>query len=83
MAGRSTGFDKSKDRELFVTERELGKGKLVVGVYSYDGKEPKLQISRLALKEEGGWAFSPKLGRCTKEEVKALSQMFAEAFKKM
>lgn len=45
---------------------------------SYNDGMPKVQISRQNQNEEGAWIFS-KLGRLTKEEAVAISDMIREA----
>ncbi len=73
-------FDKSLDKELFLQTVEIGLSQLTVGVYSYNGGVPKLQISRQSRNMEGELSFG-KLGRMIKEEVDAIMPLVEKARK--
>lgn len=76
------GFDKSLDKELFNKELDAGNSKISVGVFSYNGGAPKVQLSKKVANKEGEWEFV-KVGRLNKDEVKAVCNLLAEAHKKM
>ena len=63
------GFDSDKDKflKLFEKEDETG-GALLCSIFSYDGGEPKLQITRRYLKRDQTNGYG-KMGRLTIEEV--------------
>ena len=72
-------YEKSLDKELFSEEVRFDKVKLKVGVYSYDGAESKVQISRMIFDEEmNGFKFL-KLGRLTKAELELLLPVLDKA----
>lgn len=81
-AGKSGGYDKSKDKEIFAGDVEVGESRLTVSVFSYNNGTPKLQFSREVKGENGDYAFA-KLGRLSKEEVKALSPLIKQAYDNM
>ncbi len=70
-------FNPELDEEIFSTEKELGKTKLIVAVKKYNGGRAKVQISRQN-QQNSIWKFS-KLGRLTKTETEALIEMLKEA----
>lgn len=78
------GFDKSKDKELFKETVEVGDAKLRIGVYSYDGNDPKVQIQRMRRNEQSeyGWSFA-KLGRLTKDELVEILPILEKALEEM
>ena len=71
-------YDQSLDQELFSKAWENDAGRLVVGVYSYNGGPRKVQIKREP-KEEGGRPSFAKLGRLTKEELQGILPLLQEA----
>ncbi len=80
---RSAGFDASLDVKVFSKEVEVGKSKIVLDVCSYNNGAKKLQFSRLnESKEDGSWVFA-KLGRISKDEVKAIHAALPEIYKNM
>jgi len=80
----SKGYDKTKDIELFTADAEIGKSKFTVTVFSYNNGSPKLQLSKAVKNEEtNDFAFVPKLGRFTKEEVKTINGLLAKAYASM
>ncbi len=70
-------FDPKLDKELFKTEKNFETTKLIVSIRSYNEGLPKIQISR-SNRTNDNWVFA-KLGRLTKEEAEALSEMLKEA----
>ena len=71
-------YDASLDQELFSKAWENDMGRLVIGVYSYNGGPRKVQIKR-ELKEEAGRPSFAKLGRLTKEELQGILPLLQEA----
>lgn len=71
-------YDASLDEELFAKAWESDAGRLVVGVYSYNGGPRKVQIKR-ELKEEADRPSFAKLGRLTKEELQGILPLLQEA----
>lgn len=78
-----SSYDASKDESLFSKESTVGANVLEVTVFSYNNGPKKLQISKKVADKEGELTYAKKLGRLTKDEVKALSILFAEAYKNM
>lgn len=72
------GFDKSLDKELFSESVTVGRSKLTVAVFSYNGGTSKLQISRENTNAEGEGSFA-KLGRITKEELEVILPLIEKA----
>lgn len=72
-------FDKNLDKELFSKAADFETTRITVAVFSYNDGIPKLQLSREnRILSSGEWRFS-KLGRMTKEEVKAVLPFMQEA----
>ena len=71
-------YDPSLDEQVFAKAWEHEAGRLVVGVYSYNGGPRKVQIRREP-KEEGGRPTFAKLGRLTKEELEGILPLLQEA----
>ena len=74
-------YEKSLDVDVFKEVREFGDTRITVGVFSYNGGERKLQISR-ENKTAEEWRFA-KLGRVTKEELSEILPLINKAFEKM
>ena len=75
-------FDSSLDECLFEKFYETDLDRLSVRVCSYNKGPKKLQISRESKGPQVDFRFA-KLGRVTKEEVKALLPLIQEALKNM
>jgi hypothetical protein len=76
-------FDKNLDKQLFAETVDLETTKITVGVYSYNGGDKKMQLSRENLNlNSGEWGFS-KLGRLTKEEAAAIIPFMQKAMEEM
>ena len=75
-------YDKELDKEVFKDEKEFGNTKIVVGVYSYNNADPKLQIAREIKNTDGQWQYS-KLGRLTKEEAESVMPLITKALELM
>ncbi len=74
------GFDKSLDKEMFSESITIGRSKLTVAVFAYNGGTAKLQISRENVNAEGEASFA-KMGRLTKEELDAIMPFIEKARK--
>ncbi len=71
-------YDKSLDKESFKEAREFEDTRITVGVFSYNGGEKKLQISRENKDPSEEWRFA-KLGRMTKQEAKEVVPVLMKA----
>lgn len=71
-------YDANLDEEVFAKTWENDAGRLVVGVYSYNGGPRKVQIRR-ELKTETDRPSFAKLGRLTKEELQGILPLLQEA----
>mgnify|MGYP001604770349 FL=1 len=71
-------YDASLDQEMFAKVWENDAGRLVVGVYSYNGGPRKVQIRREPKEEDGRPSFA-KLGRLTKDELQGILPLLQEA----
>ena len=74
-------YDKSVDIDVFKETREFEDTRITVGVFSYNGGEKKIQISR-ENKTAEEWRFA-KLGRMTKAELGEVLPLITKAFEKM
>jgi coproporphyrinogen III oxidase-like Fe-S oxidoreductase len=75
-------YDPKLDSETFKETKEFGETRISVGVYSYNGGDKKLQLSRENLSAEEEWRFA-KLGRMTKEEAKEIVPIMMRAVQVM
>lgn len=75
-------YDSNLDERLFSKCYENESDRLSVNVYSYNNGAKKLQISRERSGREGDFKFA-KLGRMTKEELKAILPLLKEALDHM
>ena len=71
-------FDPNLDVKKFSETVECDGSNIVVGIYSYNEGEPKLQLSRERVNADGGTAFA-KLGRMTKQEVEKVLPVIKKA----
>ena len=71
-------YDKSLDVESFKEAKEFEDTRITVGVFSYNGGEKKLQISRENKDQNEEWRF-PKMGRLSKPEVKEVLPILMKA----
>ena len=76
-------YDSNLDKELFSETAEFETTKITVSIYSYNGATSKLQISRINVDPATGEEKWSKLGRMTKEEVKAVLPLIEKAIEKM
>ena len=75
-------YDKSLDAESFKEVKEFEDTRITVGVFSYNGGEKKLQISRENKDQNEEWRFA-KLGRMNKAESKEIVPILMKAVEKM
>jgi hypothetical protein len=75
-------YEKSLDAEIFKSTQEFEDTKITVGVFSYNGGEKKLQLSRENKTPQEEWRFA-KLGRMTKAETQAILPLINQAVEQM
>lgn len=75
-------YDKTLDVESFKETKELEDTRITVGVFSYNGGEKKLQISRENRGQTEEWRFA-KLGRMTRDEAKEIVPIMMKAIEVM
>lgn len=76
-------YDKSLDVESFKEAKDFESTRISVGVFSYNGGEKKLQVTRQNKTQSSDeWQFV-KLGRMNKEEVKAVVPIMMKAVEAM
>ena len=75
-------YNNSLDKCLFSKSHETDTSRLTVSIYSYNGGANKLQIARENKDDVGDYKFA-KLGRMSKEEIKAVIPLIQDALKEM
>ena len=75
-------YDKSLDVESFKEVKEFNYSRISVGIFSYNGGEKKLQISRENKDQNEEWRFA-KLGRMNKQEAKEIVPILMKAVEEM
>ncbi len=76
-------YDKSLDVEIFKETKDFENTRISVGIFSYNGGEKKLQVTRQNKTQSSDeWQFV-KLGRMNKEEVKAVVPIMMKAVEAM
>ncbi|MCA9408934.1 MAG: hypothetical protein KC733_09610 [Candidatus Omnitrophica bacterium] len=75
-------YDKSLDVESFKEQKEFEDTRITVGVFSYNGGEKKMQVSRENRNQSDEWRFA-KLGRLNKEEAKEIIPIMMKAVENM
>ena len=75
-------YDQSLDVSSFKESLEIGKTRITVSVWSYNGAPNKIQISRENMLEGDQWGFT-KLGRMNKDEVEAVIPIIIRAVEVM
>tara|TARA_B100001971_G_C18219108_1_gene555910 strand:- start:756 stop:989 length:234 start_codon:yes stop_codon:yes gene_type:complete len=75
-------FDPNLNKEIFAEEAKFETTKIIVGVYSYNEGEKKLQLSRQNMNQNGEWSFA-KVGRMFKDEVEKVLPLMQKALEKM
>ena len=71
-------YDAKLDNCLFSKNFENDFGRVIVSVYAYNQGAKKLQLGRENKNKDGEYTFA-KLGRMTKEEIKAVLPLIQEA----
>ena len=75
-------YDQSLDVASFKEVKEFEDTRITVGVYSYNGGEKKLQLSRENRNANDEWRFA-KLGRMTKHEAQEVMPIMMKAVEGM
>ena len=75
-------YDNSLDEQLFAKSHDTENGRLTVSIYSYNGGQKKIQISRETKDKQDNLKFA-KLGRVSKDEVESLLPILTEALSNM
>jgi hypothetical protein len=76
------GFDPNLDKNMFSETVEFEGSNIVVGVFSYNEGQSKLQLTRERVNAEGQTSFA-KLGRMTKEELEKVIPVMQKALEAM
>ena len=75
-------YEKTLDVDTFKEIKEFGETRITIGVYSYNGGEKKLQLSRENRGQDNEWRFS-KLGRMSKPEAQEIIPVMIKALENM
>ena len=75
-------YDAALDKESFKEVKEFNDTRISVGIFSYNGGEKKLQLSRENMTQDGEWRFA-KLGRLNKQEAKEIVPILVKAVESM
>ena len=75
-------YDNSLDESIFSKSTESETGNIIVSVYSYNGGQKKVQITRENRDKQGNLRFA-KLGRMNKEELESILPLIQEALGQM
>ncbi len=75
-------YDSSLDEQLFAKSFDTNNGRLTVSIYSYNGGQKKIQISRETRDKMDNLKFA-KLGRVSKDEAESLIPVLQEAISSM
>ena len=75
-------YDNSLDEQLFAKSEDTENGRLTVSIYSYNGGQKKIQISRETKDKQDNLKFA-KLGRVSKDEMGSLMPILQEALSNM
>lgn len=75
-------YDQSLDVASFKEVKEFEDTRITIGVYSYNGGEKKLQLSRENRNADDEWRFA-KLGRMTKKEAREIMPIMMKAIEGM
>lgn len=75
-------YDQSLDVSSFKESKEFEDTRITVGVFSYNGGQSKLQLSRENRNQNDEWRFA-KLGRMTKEEAQEILPLMTKAVEGM
>lgn len=71
------GYDQSKDKLLKLFELKKDKASVLCSVFSYDGGQPKLGMTRSYEQKDGTIGYS-QIGRISLEEVTFLKEKLDE-----
>lgn len=75
-------FDPNLDVNKFSETIEFESSNIIVGVFSYNEGEAKMQISRERVNAEGKTSFA-KLGRMTKQEAEKVIPVMQKALESL
>ena len=75
-------YDQSLDVASFKEVREFEDTRITIGIYSYNGDEKKLQLSRENRNADDEWRFA-KLGRMTQKEAREIIPIMMKAIEGM
>lgn len=75
-------YDQSLDSEIFKEVKDFGNTRITIGVFSYNGGEKKLQVSRENKDQSEEWRFA-KLGRMNKQEAREIVPIMMKALENM
>ena len=75
-------YDSSLDESVFSKSVESETGNIIISVYSYNGGQKKVQITRENRDKQGNLRFA-KLGRMNKEELESILPIIQEALGQM
>ena len=75
-------YDATLDKECFKESKEMGDTRVTIGIFSYNGGEKKLQLTRENRDSTGEWRFT-KLGRMSQKEVKEILPIMLRAAENM
>lgn len=75
-------YDQSLDVESFKETKEFEGTRITVGVFSYNGGQKKLQVTRENKTQDEEWRFA-KLGRLTKSETQEIVPIMIKAVERM
>lgn len=75
-------YDPALDQSVFKEVKEFEDTRITVGVFSYNGGEKKLQLSRENANANDEWRFA-KLGRMSKKEVSEILPLMSKAVENM
>lgn len=75
-------YDAKEDVKTFSEVVEFKDTRITVGVYSYGGREKKIQLCREAKCDDGEWRYG-KLGRLTKAEAVVVIPLMIKAMEVM
>ncbi|MFZ5802647.1 MAG: hypothetical protein ACOY3K_06030 [Candidatus Omnitrophota bacterium] len=76
-------YDEDRDRKIFSRAWEGKNWRIIVGVYSYEGTRPRLQLSREKIGKKFQNRPYAKLGRLSKDEVEGILPILQEALHHM
>ena len=75
-------YESSLDKNIFSKSWEYERGKITVGIWTYNDGPKKLQITRENKDKEGVYRFT-RLGRLFKEEIEGVLPLIQEAMNNM